>query len=252
MKISQLIIAAVCLTAVSCLTAAAQPAGQAYAVTGPEVKAFQEAAGNGSVLFRGKQATTYERAANGNPYWVSPTFSPGTITYEGNLYDDVQVNIDAVAGLALVRKGDNPIAVALRPETVDSIVAGDRLFVGIGDRRDGLSKGFYEVFGEGPEKVYKHVSKRLMAGSQNANGDQIGYYDPSYNPDLTNYYGISKAYYFVDGEGRVSRFRSKGELRRKFPERRKEIRKAVTAAGLDMPGVDFDTYCKELLKIAAR
>ena len=56
----------------------------------------------------------------------------------------------------------------------------------------------------------------------------------------------------MDGEGHVSRFRSKGNLLRKFPERRKEIRKAISAAGLDMPGVDLDTYCKELLRIAAR
>lgn len=228
------------------------PGIRAMSQTPPEVKAFQEAAGNGSVLFRGKQATTYERAANGTPYWASPTFSPGLITYEGNTYDDVFVNIDAVAGLALVRKGDNPVAVALRPETVSSIVVDGRVFVGIGDGDQGLPRGFYEVLGDGPEKVYKHVSKRLLASSQSMNGDPIGYYDPAYNPDLNNFYGITKTYYFVDGEGRVSRFRGKGELRRKFPERRKEIRKALSSAGLDMPGVDFDTYCKELLKIAAR
>ncbi len=224
----------------------------ASAQTTTELKAFENAAGNGSVLFRGKQATTYEHAANGNPYWVSTTFSPGQITYQGNFYDDIFVNIDAVADLALVRKGDNPIAVALRPETVSSIMTEGRLFVGIGDDMAGLPKGFYEVFGEGPEKVYKHVSKRLMNSSQNVNGDPIGYYDPSYNSNLNNYFGITKTYYFVDSEGHVSRFRSKGDLRKKFPERRKEIRKAISAAGLDMPGVDLDTFCKELLRIASR
>jgi hypothetical protein len=233
--------------------AQAQARTQAQTQAPIELKAFEDAAGNGSVLFRGKQATVYERPANGNPYWASSTFSPGEIIYEGNLYDDVLVNIDAVAGLALVRKGDNPVAVALRPESVSSIVAGDRLFVGIGDDGpEGLSRGFYEVFGEGPERVYKHVSKRLLASSQNMNGDPIGYYDPNYNSEMNNFYGITKSYYFMDREGRVSRFRSKGQLRGKFPERRKEIRKAISAAGMDMPGVDFDTYCKELLKIAAQ
>ena len=265
MKTNTIYVAVTFCLALSCLEAAgqvtahtagqstAQPMGQAYAVTGPEVKAFEAAAGNGSVLFRGKQATVYERQANGTPYWSSATFSPGTITYEGNLYDDVLVNIDAVEGMALVRKEDNPVAVALRPEAVSSIMTGDRLFVGIGDDgREGLAKGFYEIFGEGPEKVYKHVSKRLMTSAQNMNGDAIGYYDPNYNSGLNAYYGITKTYYFVDSEGRVSRFHNKGGLRKKFPERRKEIRKAISAAGLDMPGVDLDTYCKELLKIAAR
>ena len=227
------------------------PCTLAMPQTPPELKAFQDAAGNGSVLFRGKQATTYERAANGNPYWTSTAFSPGQITYEDNSYDDVFVNIDAVEGMALVRKGDNPVAVALRPETVGSIVADGRQFVGIGEGQ-GLPRGFYEVFGDGPEKVYKHVEKRLLTSSQSMNGDPIGYYDPSYNPYLNSYFAITKTYYFVDGEGHVSRFRSKGNLLKKFPERRKEIRKAISAAGLDMPGVDLDTYCKELLRIAAR
>ena len=245
MNIKLLSVASVCLSlTLSGLAASAQ--------TTPELKAFEDAAGNGSVLFRGKQATVYERPANGNPYWSYAAFSPGQIVYEGNLYDDILVNIDAISDLALVRKEDNPVAVALRPGSVNRIIVGDRLFVGVGDGHESLPQGFYEVFGEGREKVYKHVSKKFMVSSQNMNGDPIGYYDPNYNPSINSYYGITKTYYFVDSDGRVSRFRSKGELRRKFTERRKEIRRAISAAGLDMPGADFDDYCKELLKIAAR
>ena len=74
----------------------------ARAQTPAETRSFQQEAGDRSILFRGKQATVYERQANGTPYWSSATFSPGTITYEGNLYDDVLVNIDAVAGTVTV------------------------------------------------------------------------------------------------------------------------------------------------------
>ena len=83
------------LFAISCwllfqMTAAAQAP--------PELRSFEQAAGNGSVLFRGKQADTYGNPANGNPYWSSTTFVPGEIVFEGRFYDDILVNIDAITG----------------------------------------------------------------------------------------------------------------------------------------------------------
>lgn len=244
MRIDSLLTAAVCGLMLCCL----QAAGQAP----PELKAFQEAAGQNSNLFRGKQAIPYDRRANGNPYWSSDTFVPGEIVFEGIFYDDILVNIDAVAGQALVRKEDSPLAVSLNPDTVGSIRTGDSVFVGLGRDDSPLPEGFYEVFGEGPERVYKHVSKRLLDSTQNKNGDAIGYYDPNYNTNLTAYYAITKTYYFRDRDGVFTKFRSKGALLRKFPELRKEIRKALSASGMDLPGVNFDAYCKEVLKIAGR
>ena len=126
------------------------------------------------------------------------------------------------------------------------------MFVGLGQGETSLPEGFYEVFGEGPEKVYKHVSKRLLDSTQSKNGDAIGYYDPDYNTGLTAYFAITKTYYFMDSDGVFTKFRGKGALLRKFPERRKEIRKALSASGMDLPGVNFDSYCKEVLRIATR
>jgi len=229
----------------SCLTAAAQAS--------PEVKAFQDAAGRGSVLFRGKQATAHDRPANGNPYWSSPTFVPGEIVFEDNLYDDIQVNIDAATGEALVRKSDSPIAIALPPTTVSLIRTADATYEGIGpDDPSLLPEGFYEVLGDGTEKVYKHVVKKLQTTTQEMNGDPIGYYDPNYRRDLNNYYGIQRIYYFKDADGVFTRIRGKRALLRKFPAQRKEIRRAVSAARLDLPGVSFDAYCLEVLRITAR
>lgn len=224
----------------------------ALAQVPPEVRAFEEAAGGGSVLFRGKQAESYDRPANGNPYWTSSEFVPGTVVFEGNIYDGILVNIDAVDGRALVRKADNPIAVALLPASVGSIRTGDgRKFEGFGPDAD-LPEGFYQVLGEGRERVYVHVAKRLQSSSGNVNGDQIGYYDPRYNPDLTLHYAISRTYYFRDGDGVFSRIKGRRALLRKFPEQRREIRSALAAAGLDRPGTAFEDYCLTVLNTVAR
>ena len=212
MKITYSLFVATCCLAVSCLTASAQES--------PEIKAFQEAAGRGAVLFRGKQANAYERPANGNPYWSSTTFVPGEIVFEDNLYYDVLVNIDAVTGEALVRKSDSPIAISLPSSEVSLIKTADAIFEGIGpDDPSLLPEGFYEVLGDGPEKVYKRVTKKLQTNTQNMNGDPIGYYDPNYNFQLTNYYGILRTYYFKDADGVFTRIKGKKALLRQFPLR---------------------------------
>lgn len=244
MKLYNILIAATCCLAMSCPAARSQ--------VSPEVKAFQEAAGMGSVLFRGKQAGSYDRRANGNPYWYSDTFVPGEIVFEDNSYDDVLVNVDAVSGQALVKKGDTPIAISLNPGLVSAIRTASSYFVGIGQGHPFLPEGFYEVFGDGDGQIFKHVSKRLQSSTQYNNGDPIGYYDENYNSEFNNYFAISRTYYFKEADGSFSRLRGRKSLLRRFPERRKEIRRALSDKRLDLPGTDFDAVCIEVLRITAR
>ena len=84
------------------------------------------------------------------------------------------------------------------------------------------------------------------------NGDPIGYVDPGYRSDVHDYYAIDRTYYFKDMEGRFSRIRNKRDLVRKFPERRSEIRKAVSASGYELQGAGFDRYCISVLNLVAR
>ena len=69
----------------------------------PEIREYRDTAGDRSILYRGRQAPRYNFRANGHPYWSSPEFRQGDILCEGNFYEDVTVNIDAAAQLALVR-----------------------------------------------------------------------------------------------------------------------------------------------------
>ena len=224
----------------------------ASAQTTTELKAFENAAGNGSVLFRGKQANPYQHAANGNPYWSSTTFVPAEIVFEGRLYDDVLVNIDAITGQVLVRKDGSPIAIALPVGSVSTITTESGHFELVPDGVEGIPEGLYEILGDGGQKVYKHVKKQLKTGAQNMNGEPIGYVDPGYRSDVHDYYAISRTYYFKDLEGRFSRIRNKRDLVRKFPERRSEIRKAVSASGYELQGAGFDRYCISVLNLVAR
>jgi len=214
-----------------------------------ELKSFQDAAREHSVVFRGKQAARYTFPANGHPYWAQPAFESGDITFEGNFYRNLPMNIDAVAQRALVQLTGSPVSVALAPAQVASIVIGERRFVGIGPDED-LPEGFYEVFGKGPEQVYKHVEKKLDSSVNNVNGGVIGYYDDNYRPDVTRHFTLVSYYYFRDAAGAFTPFRSRSALIRQFPERKREIRRALRTSGIDVS--NFDTYCKAVLNIAAQ
>ncbi len=214
-----------------------------------EIIRFQHVAGQGSTLFRGEQAERYLFPANGNPYWESAEFSVGNIRIRGRDYYDISLNVDAVAQLALVQVPGSQSAVSVSPAALDYMETGDRLFVGVTDNGK-IPDGIYEVFGRGPEHVYKSVRKHLSYSTNNVNGSAIGYRDAHYRDDVTRYFEISVKYYFLDADGNFSRIRGKGALMNKFPERRKALRKAIRGAGLDYADVPFDKYCKSLLKFA--
>lgn len=214
-----------------------------------ELERFQTAVGEHSVIFRGKQAARYTFPANGHPYWAQTAFEPGDIIFEGNLYQNVPLNIDAVAQRALVQLTGSPVSVALAPAQVTSITLGGRRFVGIGPG-EALPEGFYEVFGQGPEQVYKHVRKRLESSVNNVNGSTIGYYDENYRPDVVRHFTYLASYYFRDAAGQFRPFKGRNALLRQFPDRKREIRRGLRAAGIDRS--NFDAYCKAVLNIAAQ
>ena len=216
----------------------------------PEIRAFQQVAGNRSALFRARQGERYDFSANGHPYWSTKEFRSGTIMVEDNCYYDVMLNIDALTQNALVRLSDAWLVIALPPVQVAYLDIEGRHYVGIGPDEEAIPEGFYEVFGQGPHYVYKHVTKQYQSSTNNANGDIIGYYDPDYNSSLLRHFAIKTDYYFRDSDGTFSRFKGKGALIRKFPDRKREIRRAISGNPVTLPGGNFDAFCEEVLKLA--
>ncbi len=237
----------IAISSVFALLAGIQPA---RAQVPPELEIYQQKAGDRSILYRGKQGARYNVLANGHPYWSTTDFQSGDVLFEGNLYPNVSLNIDALAQRVLVQLANGPFAVALTPDLTPSFTMGGSRFVGIGPGGS-LPEGFYEVFGEGPEQVYKQVTKMMNSNTQNVNGDTIGYYDENYRNDVTRHFAIHKSYYFRDAEGNFTRFKSRGALIRKFPERKKQIRQAVNAFR-QHSDLDFDGFCKLVLNTVSQ
>ena len=234
-----------------CLLALLLPAPlRAQTEATPEIRAYQQVAGDRSALFRARQGERYDFNANGHPYWSTKEFRNGTIEFEGNCYYDVPLNIDALTQNALVRLSNAWLVTALPPAQVAFLDIEGHHYVGIGPDEEIIPEGFYEVFGEGPHKVYKHVSKHLQSSTIDANGDIIGYYDPDYKEGVLRHFAIQTDYYFRDSDGTFSRFKGKGALIRKFPARKRDIRRAINNSPYNLPGVNFDAFCEEVLRLA--
>ena len=214
-----------------------------------ELEAFQAAAGARSSIFRGKQAARYTFPANGHPYWVQPEYESGSMIFEGNYYQLDFANVDACEQRLLVKMLGSPVSVALSPSQVSSATLGERHFVGVGPD-EGVPEGFYEVFGEGPEQVYKHVFKRLDSSVDNVNGTIIGYYDENYRPEVLRHFSYHASYYFRDAAGQFYPIKGRSALIRKFPDRKREIRRELRSSLAGRP--DYDTFCKQVLHIAAQ
>ena len=214
-----------------------------------EIHAYQQAVKDRSILYRGEQFLPLTFRANGNQYWENDKFKKGDITFEGNLYRDVLINVDANAQRVLVQLPSNPFSVTLAPDLVSSFTMDGRRFEGVGPGQV-LAEGIYEIIGEGPAQVYKRVDKTVQTSVNNVNGDPIGYYDKHYRTGTHVYFAIKRTYYFRDAEGRFTRLKGKSALLSHFPERRSELRKAVKNAQLKWK--DFDACCELVLNLTNR
>ena len=221
----------------------------ARAQDSPEYRDFRRIAGDQSALFRGRIAERHETiTANGHPFWSTREFLSGDITVDGRTYCDVPINIDVLTQQALVRLSNGVFSIALEPAQVSSILLNGHRYVGVSGESD-IPEGFYEVIGQGPEFVYKQISKTLASSTNNVNGEVLGYVDPNYNPKIMRYFAYSVRYYFRDREGRFFRFRDADGLIRHFRDKKKELRKA--ARKLEQDRKDFDLVCQVILNTAA-
>ena len=166
----------------------------------PEYLTFIQDSGYKSVLFRGRIAQSYNATPyNGTYYWSSPEFQSGSVMYNGKLYTDVLLNIDANTQDLLVRSNPNTLPVILDREYVEYCYIGEDKFLNLRNLGIDAKEGFYQVLAEGSEPVYLHISKDYMNSTDNVNGDVIGYYDPNYNPKIYRYFNYDARYYVYRG-----------------------------------------------------
>ena len=162
-----------------------------------------------STLFRGLGPKSYPFKFNGTYYWQSDEFMPADICYNGKQYQKVLSNIDAHTQNLLVIPSKDALPILLNRDQVAWFRWNGYLFVnlqylGYPDAPD----GFFEVLKDDASPVLRQRVKAFKTGTDNVNGDIIGYTDPNYNPEVVNYFEKKEIPYTIK-DGKVKKLKKK-------------------------------------------
>lgn len=171
----------------------------------PLQKSYLEEAGSRSTLYRGRLPLQYFTAYNGNPYWESKTYTKGEIMFNGKLYQDVLLNIDACQMDLLCRFSSSVTPIVPDIKHVQYARIGNSLFVNLRELGfQSAPEGYLKVEKDGPAALFSQVRKTFRSDGLNHNNKEIGYYDPEYKEGLSTYFLKEEKFYTIK-DGQVKR-----------------------------------------------
>ncbi len=180
-----------------------------------EYESFAESAGAKSILYRGPGPKKYNFLYNGHYFWDSRDYKSGSVCFNGRVYDNVLLNIDAYGQQLLVRSDVGAMEINLRRDFVEWFEIGGDRFLNL--QREGVitnaEPGFYAVKKSGKTPILLRVSKFLSSNMVNNNNGYsgIGYVDENYRSDVYTCFMIHRQYYTVKNDKLVKIGRRKAE-----------------------------------------
>lgn len=167
-----------------------------------------EAVDTPPMLYRGRIARKYAADFNGTPYWDTLSFRKGMVMYNGRLYDDVLVRVDAHLGKLVVRQDGNMAPTNPDERQISWFTRGKDLFVNLSYQGIDADGVFYQLLSDSQVPVFRLIIKNRRADTGNHNGDLIGYTDPEYNPAFTAFYEQKSSYWKLE-EGHLVKLRAR-------------------------------------------
>ena len=182
------------------------PAGNVSAQDGNDAQVY-------SGIYRGKLPNIFPYKYNGTYFWKQKEFTKGTVMYNGKLYEDVELNVDAFAGELQVRPVRTSSAVVAYRDQVAWFTMGETLFVNL--RYLGwtdVPEGFYEVVRDGRVPLLRVVRKmiRYYASGFPPN---LGTPDEEYDPEVPNYFHLDETFYALEN-GKLLKLKKKALRKR--------------------------------------
>ena len=182
-------------------------------------------------IFRGKLPGIYPYKYNGTYYWDRREFQPGDVMYNGRLYKNVYLNVDAYLGELEVRPLENTSAMVVFRDQVAWFTMGPKTFVNL--RYLGYSEapeGFYEVLRDGEIPLLLRVDKQIRFDGNNGGLNMIGGDNENYNSQIHNFFYRNETLYALE----------KGQLRK--ISKRNLKRRLAAPAGSPSLGLESVTW----------
>lgn len=180
-----------------------------------DYETYARAAGPDMPLLRSRIADSYGNYYNGTYLADTLGFLPGNICFEGKIYENLLLNLDAVLQHVLLQEEGSPIILDLGRERVQSFTRGGKIYVNLPSEGYSLPEGFYELMAQGRGAVYKRVNKIVghLGDLTHDARAYIGYDDPHYRSDLFDYYQHKEYWYWIKEDGSIQRLKSKRKIR---------------------------------------
>ena len=178
-----------------------------------------------ATIFRGKLPGIYPYKFNGTYFWERKEFQRGDVMYNGKLYRDVSLNIDACEGELQVRPLENATAVIVFRDQVAWFTMGPSLFVNL--RYLGWKEapeGYFEVIRDGDTPLLRTISKILLFDG--TGGNLMNKDSEDFQPGVYNYFDAKETFYALE----------KGTLKK--ISKRTLKRRLQTTAGEPSLGID--------------
>ena len=151
--------------------------------------------------------------------------------YNGRLYKNVYLNVDAYQGELEVRPLENTSAMVVFRDQVAWFTMGPKTFVNL--RYLGYAdapEGFYEVLRDGEIPLLLRVDKQIRFDGNNGGLNMIGGDNENYNSQIHNFFYRSETLYALE----------KGQLRK--ISKRNLKRRLATPAGTPSLGLESVTW----------
>lgn len=215
------------------LGAAQQPDPQAL---------YLQRAGWDMPLYRGRVATSYTFNYNGTYLWDRGGFRQGDLSYAGKTYRGLEMDVNAHLQHLLLRYPGSYSVMDLGNDAVDWFTLGEDRFVNLRRRGIDVPEGFYRVVYEGEAAVYERIDKEFRRDISSSNDGQIGYMDPAWKEGVFELFVQQKNWYYVDRNGKASRFKKQSFLLRTHPEKRRDATRYLKETG--MAKAEFSRWCQ--------
>ena len=129
-----------------------------YATAQSEVgyRSFVDKVGNPSIIKTGTFPIAYHTIREGSFYIQSDEYKRGSVKYNGKMYYDLLLNINAHLDELYIRDISNPNSLVLTKDLIEYFYIDNKFYKNL--KTEQMS-GFYEVIVEGDVSLYKKVQK---------------------------------------------------------------------------------------------
>lgn len=190
---------------------------------------FRQEASAASVLYRGHQAHAYNIRYNGSYWWAGSEFRTGDVRYNGKMYYNLQLNVDAARQELVVRNVVGHGGKVLAREFVEWFTLDGRRFLNL----QALSgpqapSGYWEVLHDGKTQFLRRITKTLVKDLGGEKRQMTGEGEP-YDLRIHETFVRDVAYCLITETGQLVPVRSKSQIRKLYPDLRKDIRRHVAS-----------------------